>query len=157
MRHFKCECLQNSHCSQGHFAPARHLSFSPPSLLPPFFLPFPFAPQFPFSIPPFIAFSFVSKLSPSIPYLSISLFPLTPLSLSFSPLPLTKTVGRLTLITVRFFPPQSDTHTHTHICWRSALPACQAGPRDGRTLQGEQDTGKCSNNKTLAYTGSISL
>lgn len=104
----------------------------PPSLLLPFFLPFPFAPQFPFSIPPFIAFSFVSKLSPSIPYLSISLFPLTPLSLSFSPLPLTKTVGRLTLITVRFFPPQSDTHTHSHTHMLEKCFASMPGRSKGR-------------------------
>lgn len=114
MRHFKCERLQNSHCSQGHFAPARHLSFPHLSFYPSF-SPFhsPLNSLFP-SLPPFIVFSFVSKLSPSIPYLSISLFPLTPLSPTFSPLPLTKTVGRLTLITVRFFPPLKDTHTHTH-------------------------------------------
>lgn len=110
VKHFKCEHSQNSHCSQGHFSPAHHLSF-PPSVLLPFFFPFPFPlDSLSPSLPPFIAFSFVSKLSPSIPYLSISLFPLSP---SFSPLPLTKTVGRLTLITVRFFPPQSDTHTYT--------------------------------------------
>lgn len=109
VKHLKCERLQNSHCSQGHFSPAHHLSF-PPFLLLPVFILFPFPLDFlsPF-LPPFIAFSFVSKLSPSIPYLSISLVPLSP---SFSPLPLTKTVGRLTLITVRFFSPLKVTHTH---------------------------------------------
>lgn len=122
-----------------------HVISFPSSLLP-------FPPSVsPLSPSPFIGLSFVSELSPSVPYLSISLVPHSPF---FFPLPLAKTVGRLTLITVRFFPPQSDTHTLTHTHRRSALPACQAGPRDGCTLRGEQDTGKCSNNKTLTHTGS---
>lgn len=126
-KHFKCECYKSPTARKG-------TSFSPLLL----------SPQFPLppSLPTVIAFSFVSELSPSIPYLSISLSPYS------SPLPLTKTVGRLTLITVRF-PPLKVTHTHTHMRWRNALPARQAGPRDGCTLRGEQDTRKCSNNKTL--------
>lgn len=82
-KHFKCECYKSPTARKG-------TSFSPLLL----------SPQFPLppSLPTVIAFSFVSELSPSIPYLSISLSPYS------SPLPLTKTVGRLTLITVRFPP-----------------------------------------------------
>lgn len=76
VKHFKCERLQNSHRSQGHFSPARHLSF-PPSLLLPFFLPFPFP---------------LDSLSPSLHRFLLCLWALTlyPLSihLPLPPLPL---------------------------------------------------------------------
>lgn len=105
MKHFKFERLQNSHCSQGHFSPARHLCFPPlsPSIL---------------LSPPAIPSWLPSSLPSLLPPLSLSSHPLSPIypslfSPSFSPLPPTKTVGRLTLITVRFFP-LKVTHTHSH-------------------------------------------
>lgn len=113
-KHFKWEIMQNFHRSQGHLCKR--------SLFP--------------------CFLAVSSLHRSLLCLkALALHPRSihlpsPLSPCFSPLPRTKTVGRLTLITVRFFfssTPHIHTHRHTHTGAGEVL--CQhARPVQGTTV-----------------------